>query len=402
MGEWFWSDTTSIGTSQPEPAANQFLVLGVFSKSLWLTTVATLIACGLLLRWCQFLSRLVALSIGSYHNQLASYVAYIQQSVRMFLAQGDDVTSNHTATRILMGFVYMCAITLMSIYSGNLTAFLSIQRYERPLDSLQQLADMNQVQPHVTYGQSHYYLLANATQGARATIWQRMLRCEDCVHAHYRTTSTDEFVTRIVMGQAVLFQSTRALLSRADSYLSRRGLQPSRELCPVRVAREPLRRDYYTLQLAPSNTALAHVFDTAIAQLRYTGVISKMFAQVAANKCHVHRSAVDTANDQAERTGALSLHLLQGAFYIWLVGTLAASVVLFLELIVAAVKARWQKHNCSNNSLGLNRIDSRMDNYAANRSTLSEGFTKRSFGENFSIWTGNGRTEKFSVNSLRY
>lgn len=401
MGEWFWSDTTSIGTAQPEAAVDQFLVLGVFSKSLWLTTVAALIACGLLLRWCQLLARTVAPPATNSHNHLASYVAYIQQSVRMFLAQGDDVTSNRVATRILMGFIYMCAITLMSIYSGNLTAFLSIQRYNLPLDSLQQLATMPHVQPHVTYGQSHYYLLANATQGVRATIWQRMVGCDDCIHAHYRTTSTDQFVGRIVRGEAVLFQSTRSLLSRADSYLSRRGLQPSRELCPVRVARQPLRRDYYTLQLAPTSTALAHVFDKAIGHLRYTGVIGRMFSRVAANKCHVHRSAVGAVNEQAERTGALSLILLQGAFFVWLAGTLAASVVLFVELIVSAVNTRWCKKREHPSNL-LDRIDSQLDGNFRDKATLSEGFIKRSFGDGFSIQTENGRTKKISVNPLPY
>ena len=132
MGEWFWSDTTSIALGRPEHNHSDFLVFGVLTEPVWALAALYVGLFALLLRLAERIGRAVrrrggqeggsveaAQEEGSGGGSLtqpeaaegggpvASLVDYTQQSVRMFLGQGDDVTSSLPATRLLMIFVYM-------------------------------------------------------------------------------------------------------------------------------------------------------------------------------------------------------------------------------------------------------------------------------------------------------
>ncbi|XP_037079032.1 glutamate receptor ionotropic, delta-2-like [Pollicipes pollicipes] len=283
MGEWFWSDAMSIGTAQPDHEHSDFLVFGVLTPRLW------------------------ALS--------ALYVLLFAASLRMFLGQGDDVTSSQPATRLLMIFIYMSTVTLMSIYAGNLTAFFSIGRYSAAIETLEELA-ASPLEPHITFGHSQYYVFENASSGARGRIWRKI---------------SAEFVSALVRGELAFFQSQRALLQRADDYLSRTG-QPSAALCPVRIARQAVRRDFFSLMF-PHHSQYSALFDRAIRRLRYQGVIQRIFGQVAANRCT--RSA-PLSHDVAP----LDLHRLMGAFYFLLAGMGAALLALVAECCLARRRIR--------------------------------------------------------------
>ncbi|KAF0299480.1 Glutamate receptor 1 [Amphibalanus amphitrite] len=350
MGEWFYSDTTSIAVGRPGHHHTDFLVFGVLTDPVWALTAFYIVLFALLLKMAEMIGHAIRGCItqkpqdgnqnrpksesgngsssqpnghepGNVHRPVASLVDYIQQSVRMFLGQGDDVTSALPATRLLMIFVYMTTVTLMSIYSGNLTAFFSIRRDAAAIDNLEDLA-ASPIEPHVTFGQSHYYIFENATTGARGQIWRKMQECEDCVHRSYKTTETIDFVARMVRGERALFQSQRSLLKRADQYLEHTN-QSASALCPLHLARQALRRDFYSLMF-PHHSPYSALFDRAIRQLRYQGVIESIFAQVAANKC------TRTAAPHYEVT-SLDWHLLAGAFYVWAAGLAAATVVWVLE-----------------------------------------------------------------------
>ncbi|XP_037082070.1 glutamate receptor ionotropic, delta-2-like [Pollicipes pollicipes] len=334
MGEWFWSDTTSIGTAQPDHWHSDFLVFGVFTPEVWGLSALYVLLYAAILRVAELAGGAVrsrptgCRSVGrsaraarADRQRVPSVTAYVQQSLRMFLGQGDDVTSAQPATRLLMMFIYMSTVTLMSIYAGNLTAFLSIGRYSAAIETLEELA-ASPIEPHVTFGQSHYYIFENATSGARGRIWRKMQACDGCVHARFRTTETPEFVAALVRGGRSLFQSQRALLMRADNHLARTG-QPSAALCPIRIARQALRRDFYSLMF-PHHSQYSELFDRAIRRLRYQGVIQRIFGQVAANRCT--RSA-----PLSHGVAPLDLHRLVGAFYVWLAGMGAALLVLVTE-----------------------------------------------------------------------
>ena len=219
----------------------------------------------------------------------------------------------------------------MSIYSGNLTAFFSIRREAAAIENLEDLAAATSIEPHVTYGQSHYYIVENASSGARGQIWRRMQTCHGCIHKSYRTTETTAFVEKIIGGERALFQSQRALLRRADAYLAHTG-QPASALCPLRLARQALRRDFYSLML-PHHSPYSALLDRAIRRLRYQGVIGSIFARVAANKC------ARTAAPHYQVT-PLDMHQLAGTFYVWAAGVAASLLVWTIEAWLGQCRCR--------------------------------------------------------------
>ncbi|KAF0314634.1 hypothetical protein FJT64_014971 [Amphibalanus amphitrite] len=73
------------------------------------------------------------------------------ESVALLSGQGVSARGAGAAGRTLVFFLYVVTVTLAAVYAGNLTAFLSLPRWQPPLDSLEQLADSD-VQPHVVRG----------------------------------------------------------------------------------------------------------------------------------------------------------------------------------------------------------------------------------------------------------
>ena len=140
MGEWFWSDTTSIATGRPGHHHSDFLVFGVLTSPVWALAAVYILLFALLMRLTEQVGRAIracgrdmprgdpraggpgegpedkARRTSMSPRAVASLVDYVQQSIRMFLGQGDDVHSALPATRLLMMFVYMVSAHLWIKY----------------------------------------------------------------------------------------------------------------------------------------------------------------------------------------------------------------------------------------------------------------------------------------------
>ena len=301
MAEWHWTGTTTFASAAPQPRSSAFLLFEVYRPAVWALVLA-LVPAAAALRW---------LTAGvERHCHVPSrrrpWLALLLESVAMLSGQSVEARGASGAGRTLIFFLYMVMVTLAAVYAGNLTAFLSLPRWQPPLDSLEQLAD-SAVQPHVVRGHSQFHLFENQTTGVRGRIWAKMVACQDCIHTKSSTTHKIDFFRRIAAGEAALFQSPRALSERAAKLMKTTG-ETSRS-CPFHLARENLRRDFYAMMLQ-KDSKYTPLFDEAIRWLKQFGIIQYLYRRNVPSTC------ADSATQGATKSESpkMNLSVLRGPF----------------------------------------------------------------------------------------
>ncbi|KAF0314635.1 Ionotropic receptor 93a [Amphibalanus amphitrite] len=248
------------------------------------------------------------------------------ESVALLSGQGVSARGAGAAGRTLVFFLYVVTVTLAAVYAGNLTAFLSLPRWQPPLDSLEQLADSD-VQPHVVRGHSQFHMFQNQTTGARGRIWAKMTACPDCIHRSSTSTYTTSFLKRIASGEAVLFQSPRSLINRAHRLMEETG--QTSERCPFHLARENLRRDFYAMMLQ-KNSMYTPLLDDSIRWLKQFGIVQYLYRRNVPSRCG--GPATGAAVSAAPK---MNLSVLRGPFFCWMAGMALACVAFFVERLSA-------------------------------------------------------------------
>ncbi|XP_060927688.1 glutamate receptor ionotropic, delta-2 [Limanda limanda] len=120
-----------------ERTVDMFACLAPFDLSLWACIAGTVLLVGILVYLLNWLNppRLPMGSVSSttlYNSMWFVYGSFVQQ--------GGEVPYTTLATRMMMGFWWMFALIVISSYTANLAAFLTITRIENSIQSLQDLS----------------------------------------------------------------------------------------------------------------------------------------------------------------------------------------------------------------------------------------------------------------------
>uniref|UniRef100_A0A9J8BWG9 Glutamate receptor n=1 Tax=Cyprinus carpio carpio TaxID=630221 RepID=A0A9J8BWG9_CYPCA len=120
-----------------ERTVDMFACLAPFDLSLWACIAGTVLLVGTLVYLLNWLNppRLPMGSVSSttlYNSMWFVYGSFVQQ--------GGEVPYTTLATRMMMGVWWLFALIVISSYTANLAAFLTISRIENSIQSLQDLA----------------------------------------------------------------------------------------------------------------------------------------------------------------------------------------------------------------------------------------------------------------------
>ncbi|XP_064153353.1 glutamate receptor ionotropic, delta-2 isoform X2 [Anguilla rostrata] len=120
-----------------ERTVDMFACLAPFDLSLWACIAGTVLLVGLLVYLLNWLNppRLPMGSVSSttlYNSMWFVYGSFVQQ--------GGEVPYTTLATRMMMGVWWLFALIVISSYTANLAAFLTITRIESSIQSLQDLS----------------------------------------------------------------------------------------------------------------------------------------------------------------------------------------------------------------------------------------------------------------------
>ncbi|XP_028320327.1 glutamate receptor ionotropic, kainate 4 [Gouania willdenowi] len=122
-----------------------------------------------------------------------------------FMQQGSTIAPRALSTRCVSGVWWAFTLIIISSYTANLAAFLTVQRMEVPIESVDDLAD----QTSIEYGSMHGGSTMTFFQNSRYQTYQRMWNFMHSKQPSVFVKSTEEGIARVLKSNyAYLLEST--------------------------------------------------------------------------------------------------------------------------------------------------------------------------------------------------
>ncbi|KAM7421160.1 hypothetical protein PAMA_015358 [Pampus argenteus] len=122
-----------------------------------------------------------------------------------FMQQGSEIMPRALSTRCVSGVWWAFTLIIISSYTANLAAFLTVQRMEVPIESPDDLAD----QTNIEYGTIHGGSTMTFFMNSRYQTYQRMWNYMNSKQPSVFVKSTEEGIVRVVNSKyAFLLEST--------------------------------------------------------------------------------------------------------------------------------------------------------------------------------------------------
>ncbi|KAL6109230.1 grik5 [Pungitius sinensis] len=122
-----------------------------------------------------------------------------------FMQQGSEIMPRALSTRCVSGVWWAFTLIIISSYTANLAAFLTVQRMEVPIESPDDLAD----QTNIEYGTIHGGSTMTFFMNSRYQTYQRMWNYMNSKQPSVFVKSTEEGIARVVNSKyAFLMEST--------------------------------------------------------------------------------------------------------------------------------------------------------------------------------------------------
>ncbi|KAG4074265.1 hypothetical protein HA402_008674 [Bradysia odoriphaga] len=128
-------------------------------------------------------------------------------AIGSLMQQGCDFLPKAVSTRMVAGMWWFFTLIMISSYTANLAAFLTVERMDSPIESAEDLAKQTKIKYGALYGGS----TASFFRDSNFTTYQRMWSFMESARPSVFTTSNIEGVERVVKGKgsyAFLMEST--------------------------------------------------------------------------------------------------------------------------------------------------------------------------------------------------
>uniref|UniRef100_UPI003AAA3F00 glutamate receptor ionotropic, kainate 5-like n=1 Tax=Centroberyx gerrardi TaxID=166262 RepID=UPI003AAA3F00 len=122
-----------------------------------------------------------------------------------FMQQGSEIMPRALSTRCVSGVWWAFTLIIISSYTANLAAFLTVQRMEVPIESPDDLADQTNIQYGTIHGGSTMTFFMNSRYQTYQRMWNYMHSKQPSVFVK----STEEGIARVLNSKyAFLMEST--------------------------------------------------------------------------------------------------------------------------------------------------------------------------------------------------
>ncbi|XP_034730447.1 glutamate receptor ionotropic, kainate 5 isoform X1 [Etheostoma cragini] len=122
-----------------------------------------------------------------------------------FMQQGSEIMPRALSTRCVSGVWWAFTLIIISSYTANLAAFLTVQRMEVPIESPDDLADQTNIEYGTIHGGSTMTFFMNSRYQTYQRMWNYMYSKQPSVFVK----STEEGIARVVSSNyAFLMEST--------------------------------------------------------------------------------------------------------------------------------------------------------------------------------------------------
>ncbi|XP_078698838.1 glutamate receptor ionotropic, kainate 2-like isoform X3 [Branchiostoma floridae x Branchiostoma belcheri] len=231
-------------------------------------------------------------------------------NIGAFMQQGSESLPRAVSTRTVMGSWWFFMLIIISSYTANLAAFLTVERMVIPIESAEDLAAQTQI---------HYGCLQGGTtmtffkQNSKVPTYQKMWAFMNTVEPSPFTKTVEEGILRVLNGNyAFLLESTM------NEYVRRKS-------CNLTQIGGPLDSKGYGIG-TPNGSPFTDDISNAILSLQEQGRLEELYRKWWKGSC--------PAEEKDWFFSSLKWDQVGGIFIVLMVGLALSTVIAVLEVIV--------------------------------------------------------------------
>ncbi|XP_038124135.1 glutamate receptor 1a isoform X2 [Cyprinodon tularosa] len=244
-------------------------------------------------------------------------------SLGAFMQQGCDISPRSLSGRIVGGVWWFFTLIIISSYTANLAAFLTVERMVSPIESAEDLAK----QTEIAYGTLDAGSTKEFFRRSKIAVFEKMWSYMKAADPSVFVKTTDEGVMRVRKSKgkyAYLLESTM------NEYIEQR------KPCDTMKVGGNLDSKGYGIA-TPKGSPLRNPVNLAVLKLNEQGLLDKL-----KNKWWYDKGECGSGGgDSKDKTSALSLSNVAGVFYILIGGLGLAMLVALVEF---CYKSRTESH----------------------------------------------------------
>ncbi|MEJ1278106.1 hypothetical protein NN561_009025 [Cricetulus griseus] len=234
-------------------------------------------------------------------------------SLGAFMQQGCDISPRSLSGRIVGGVWWFFTLIIISSYTANLAAFLTVERMVSPIESAEDLAK----QTEIAYGTLDSGSTKEFFRRSKIAVYEKMWSYMKSAEPSVFTKTTADGVARVRKSKgkfAFLLESTM------NEYIEQR------KPCDTMKVGGNLDSKGYGVA-TPKGSALRTPVNLAVLKLSEQGILDKL-----KNKWWYDKGECGAKDSGSkDKTSALSLSNVAGVFYILVGGLGLAMMVAFIE-----------------------------------------------------------------------
>ncbi|NP_001077280.1 glutamate receptor 2 isoform 2 precursor [Rattus norvegicus] len=273
-------------------------------------------------------------------------------SLGAFMRQGCDISPRSLSGRIVGGVWWFFTLIIISSYTANLAAFLTVERMVSPIESAEDLSKQTEIAYGTLDSGSTKEFFRRSKIAVFDKMWTYMRSAEPSVFV--RTTAEGVARVRKSKGKyAYLLESTM------NEYIEQR------KPCDTMKVGGNLDSKGYGIA-TPKGSSLGNAVNLAVLKLNEQGLLDKL-----KNKWWYDKGECGSGGgDSKEKTSALSLSNVAGVFYI-LVGGLGLAMLVALIEFCYKSRAEAKRMKVAKNPQNINPSSSQN---SQNFATYKEGY----------------------------
>ncbi|KAK3594265.1 hypothetical protein CHS0354_023655 [Potamilus streckersoni] len=234
-------------------------------------------------------------------------------SLGAFMQQGCDISPRSVSGRIVGSVWWFFTLIIISSYTANLAAFLTVERMLTPIESAEDLAKQTEIQ----YGTVESGSTKNFFKQSKVALYERMWAYMQSASPSVFVTTNEDGVKQVRKGNyAFLIEST------TNDYIN------MRKPCDTMKVGANLDSKGYGIA-TPIGSDLRDQLTLAVLQLRESGTLENMKKEWWDKKseCPLEDSSQDGGQTE------LTLGNVAGIFYILVAGLILSVIIAFCEFI---------------------------------------------------------------------
>ncbi|XP_064079193.1 glutamate receptor ionotropic, kainate 2-like isoform X3 [Macrobrachium nipponense] len=245
------------------------------------------------------------------------------------MQQGGDILPKAVSTRIVAGMWWFFTLIMISSYTANLAAFLTVERMESPIESAEDLAKQTKIKYGSMGGGSTYTFFSTS----KVPTYQRMFSFMESQTPSVYTKNNDEGVKRVQKSDGLY---AYMMESSSIEYITER-------YCDLTQVGGPLDSKSYGIALPPGSP-YTHAISGAILSLQESGKLQELRTRWWKHK-KGGGQCKDDESKSSSKANELGLSNVGGVFVVLLAGMGLASVVAVCEFVWKSRKLATEEHD---------------------------------------------------------